>query len=240
MDMVRRAQEWLVSIQHEDGGWGMNGLDQRSDWHTAWGVLSLIGLDSLHDVIDRGRAWLVSVPVYRVEDSDMIQAYNQTLNVDASLAAWSWGPAEASWVIPTGLAMLALRGSPGGAQARLVEAVRYLENRRVPGGGWNVGNPAMFDGVLPAHTIPTASSLLALHAFAPHLILPDDLLILREKAQEDKGAKALGWALSALRRIGEDASELTEMLVAAQQADGSWEGNPHSTAIALLGLEGAL
>ena len=88
--MVRRGQDWLVSIQHEDGGWGMNGLDQRSDWHTAWGVLSLIGLDSLHDVIDRGRAWLVSVPVYRVEDSDMIQAYNQSLNVDASLAAWSW------------------------------------------------------------------------------------------------------------------------------------------------------
>jgi hypothetical protein len=239
-DAVQRGRDWLVSIQHEDGGWGLNALDLRSDWHTAWAVLALNRLDRVSTALERGRAWLASVPVYRPEDSEMIQSFNQTLNIDVSLAAWSWGPEEASWVIPTGLAMLALRDDPGAAQARLGEAVRYLDNRRVPGGGWNVGNPVMFDGVLPAHVIPTASSLLALRAFAPEIILPEDLVVLREKALKDQGAKALGWSLFALRSLGEDVSGLSEMLLDSQQADGSWEGNPHSTAIALLGLEAAL
>jgi squalene cyclase len=240
--VVQRALDWLITTQHEDGGWGLNGSDPRSSWHTAWGVLALAGLAGTADSSQRGRAWLAAVPVYREENLDAIRSYNQDLKIDVSLTAWPWGPAEGSWVLPTALAMLALKGnSPQPeARSRLDEAVRYLENRRVPGGGWNVGNPAMFDGVLPAHTIPTALSLLALHAHAPTFIQPGDTAVLRQKAIEDGGAKALGWALLTLRTLGEETSALLTQLLAVQQADGSWEGNPHSTAIALLGLEGVI
>jgi hypothetical protein len=69
---------------------------------------------------------------------------------------------------------------------------------------------------------------------------PAILAVLRQKAIEDGGAKALGWALLTLRTLGEETSALRAQLLAVQQADGSWEGNPHSTAIALLGLEGVI
>ena len=239
---ARRAQDWLASIQNKDGGWGMNGLDPRSGWHTAWGVLALKGEDKYSESIRRGQEWLAAVEVYREQNVDVLKAFNQALKVDFALAAWSWGPNEASWVQPTALAMLALRNDPPivAAQARLDEAVRFLDNRRVPGGGWNVGNPAMFDGVLPAHTIPTALGLLALASYAPDLIQPGDLTVLREKAAEDSDAKALGWALLGLRTMSEETSELSEDLLAEQLDDGSWESSPYSTAISLLGLEGVL
>jgi hypothetical protein len=98
----------------------------------------------------------------------------------------------------------------------------------------------MFNGVLPAHTFPTALTLLAINAHAPALIQSGDLAVLGQKASADGGAMALGWALLTLRTLGEETSALRAQLLAAQQEDGSWEGNPHSTAVALLGLEGVI
>jgi hypothetical protein len=240
--VVHRAVEWITATQHADGGWGLNGLDPRSSWHTAWGVLALSELADTVVSFQRGRDWLVTVPVYRVKDLDAHQSYEQDLKIDINLVGWPWASGEASWVPPTALAVLALnRNSPvPEAQARLEEAVRYLQDRRIPRGGWNVGSPSMFDGVLPAHTIPTALTLLALNVHAPALIQPGDLAVLRQKALEDGGAKALGWALFTMRMLGQETSALRAQLLAVQLADGSWESNPHSTAVAQLGLEGVI
>ena len=240
--LLEPARAWLLSVQNADGGWGLNALDPLSSWHTAWALLALAGWREAASSLQRGVDWLASVPVYRETSLDVIQFYNRDLRIDISLSAWPWAPGEASWVVPSALALLSSRNYPLSAelQERLDEALHYLVDRRVPGGGWNVGNPAMFDGVLPAHTTPTALALLALHAHAPGLIQSGDLDVLRQVALSDGGAKALGWALLALRTLDEETHAFRNQLLSLQEADGSWEGSPHTTAIALLGLEGAL
>ena len=238
--MLRRAQDWLVSIQHEDGGWGLNGLDQRSSWHTAWAVLALAGLVAAADSVQRGRDWLSAVPVYRETDDDLVQAFNQDLHLDVRLTGWPWIPTEASWIQPSSLAMLALRGALPAAQERLAGAVLYLENRRVLGGGWNIGNPAMFEGVLPAHATPTSLAILALKEVAPLSIQTADLILLRQCALEDGGPKALAWAILGLRTMGDDVTELKGQLLAAQQADGAGRPAPLPPRWCSWGWMGAL
>jgi len=237
---LQRALQWLEAIQHEDGGWGLNALDAESGWHTAWALLALKRCAGASPAIAAGSRWLLQVEVMRFQDAELLADGRRVAGIDFALGGWSWLPGEASWVEPTAIAMLALQDSPLGeaAQPRLEEAVRYLVDRRCPGGGWNVGNPMMFDALLPARAAPTAWSLMALHALAPEVILAEDIQTLRGEMAQDGGLLALSWGLLALRLLGEDSPEAESQLLAAQSENGSWQDNPYLTAIAALALRG--
>lgn len=68
---VRRAVDWLVSIQNADGGWGEDCASYRLDYagyekaasaasQTAWAVLGLMAAgETHHPAVARGVAWLV-------------------------------------------------------------------------------------------------------------------------------------------------------------------------------------
>jgi len=156
--------------------------------------------------------------------------------VNTGLRGWPWQPGGASWIEPTALAMLALSLGPASDDAaeRLDEAARYMLDRRCSGGGWNFGSPVMFDQRLPARVHPTALALLALRRYRPASVMPDDLAALRRDLRLDGTAGALGWGLVALHAAAE--SEPSEMvaLQRKQQVDGSWNGNPYQTAIAIM------
>src|SRR5262249_17338198 len=67
---VRRAVDWLITIQNEDGGWGEDGtsykLDYRGDEQarraasqTAWALLGLMAAGEIgHPAVERGVAYL--------------------------------------------------------------------------------------------------------------------------------------------------------------------------------------
>ena len=67
---MRRAVEWLATIQNADGGWGEDGSSYKLDYHgyeaapstasqTAWGVLGLIAAGALdHPAVARGVKYL--------------------------------------------------------------------------------------------------------------------------------------------------------------------------------------
>ncbi len=69
---MRRAAEWLVSIQNADGGWGEDGSSYRLDYQgyepapsvasqTAWAVLALMAAGAVeHPAVARGIDYLVS------------------------------------------------------------------------------------------------------------------------------------------------------------------------------------
>jgi hypothetical protein len=237
-----RALEWLRSAQHSDGGWGMSAGDAESGWPTAWALLALARRTPADDAVKRGIAWLLAVKTLQLEGDGLQREMRENFAIDPNLDGWPWLPGEASWVEPTALAMLALAAIPP-TQAlldRLTEGVRYLEDRRCLGGGWNFGNPVMLGGRLPARAHPTAWALLALNQAAPAAIRSDDIASLRAEAHRDGGALALAWSLLALRILGQDDPEIAERLMTQQQADGSWNGNPFHTAVALLADRGRL
>ncbi|MCW3478596.1 squalene--hopene cyclase [Neisseriaceae bacterium JH1-16] len=68
---VRRAADWLIGIQNEDGGWGEDGGSYRLDYHghrsapstasqTAWALLGLMAASAFdHDAVERGVDYLI-------------------------------------------------------------------------------------------------------------------------------------------------------------------------------------
>jgi hypothetical protein len=240
-DLARRASmAWLGAAQHPDGGWGLGASDPESGWTTAWGVLALAQDEAAADAVRRGAVWLLAVKTLRLEGDGLQREVREKFAIDPNLRGWPWLPGEASWVEPTALAMLALTtpSVTSAAQERLDEGVRYLVDRRCHGGGWNLGNPVMLGGQLPPRAHPTAWALLALARVAPDVIRPEDLLALRAEMRRDGGALGLAWGLLALRVLGEDDADAANRLSAQQRADGSWNGNPFHTAVALLAERG--
>ena len=126
------------------------------------------------------------------------------------------------------------------ANARLDEAVRYIQDRRCPGGGWNVGSPTQFDSTLPARAHPTAWVLMALSRLAPTAIHPEDLTALRADMHRDRGVLALASGLLAFRTLGESDDLAQVRLAELQRRDGGWSHNPHQAAIAIMAVRGYL
>lgn len=234
----QKATSWLLDIQHQDGGWGMNPDDPESCWLTAWAVWALAETGHQGEAIGRGVEWLLNEPVLQINNMDDLAAGEKVANIDFSLRGWPWQPGEASWVEPTALSILALTAAGELATPRLMEATRYLENRRCPGGGWNVGNPVMFNAVLPARAHPTAWVITSLARYASQSVLADDLDTLVKDMLGDGGAMALAWGIHALQVQGFDASQTFPDLAKLQLEDGSWEGNPYITAVALMAQQG--
>jgi squalene-hopene/tetraprenyl-beta-curcumene cyclase len=68
---IKRAAQWLVSIQNEDGGWGEDGASYKLDYRgyerapstasqTAWGLLGLMAAGCVeHPAVTRGVEYLV-------------------------------------------------------------------------------------------------------------------------------------------------------------------------------------
>jgi squalene-hopene/tetraprenyl-beta-curcumene cyclase len=69
-DLMRKAADWLVSIQNPDGGWGEDSTSYKLDYHghepapstasqTAWALLGLMAAGRTDDpAVERGVAWL--------------------------------------------------------------------------------------------------------------------------------------------------------------------------------------
>jgi squalene-hopene/tetraprenyl-beta-curcumene cyclase len=69
-DLIRKAADWLISIQNSDGGWGEDGTSYKLDYHayepapstasqTAWALLGLMAAGRTdHPAVERGAAWL--------------------------------------------------------------------------------------------------------------------------------------------------------------------------------------
>jgi hypothetical protein len=237
---IQRAVKWILGFQNPDGGWGICPQDMESGWQTAWAVYVLNKLVVGKEEVARGVQWLLNIDVMQLEDVESLAAGEKVAQIDFSLRGWPWLPGESSWVEPTALTMLGIRGNAQVKEidARIKESIRYLVDRRCAGGGWNVGNPAMFDALLPARVTPTALALLALEEISPHEILPGDIETLRKGMFQEGGIMALAWGQVAIHALGEEDPEARAELYSMQDPDGSWDGNPYLTAIAWKALEG--
>jgi squalene-hopene/tetraprenyl-beta-curcumene cyclase len=67
--MIRKAVDWLKSIQNPDGGWGEDGTSYKLDYRgyeaapstssqTAWAMIGLMAVGESGDAVDRGVAYL--------------------------------------------------------------------------------------------------------------------------------------------------------------------------------------
>jgi squalene cyclase len=236
---VQRARAWLRNLQRPDGGWGIAALDDASGWMTAWAVWALAGVEP--EAAQRGTGWLLQTSGLRVTDPTQIEGIRRILKIDPGITGWPWQPGDAGWIFPTALALLALHaGSPGTREhPRVREAVQYLLDRAIPGGGWNIGNPFMVTGSLPPTVENTALTLLALDA----LKIESEVQQRGQAwlARRDFTETAFEWAWRAWywKQRALETRDAAQALAKLQRADGSWDGNPFVTAIAVLGGMGS-
>ena len=94
----------------------------------------------------------------------------------------------------------------------------------------------MLDKQIPATIQDTAMALLALHsinqpASEPHIAAA--IQYLRDAVERARTAAELAWGILGLRAWSIDVGDAMMRLNALQVSDGSWQGNPFMTAIAI-------
>lgn len=229
---VQRARRCLLELQHDDGGWGIAAPDEESGWMTAWAVWSLAASD--RRAAERGAAWLLGVSGLHVTDPEQVAGVYKVLRIDATLTGWPWLAGDAAWIFPTALGILALASLGQAGHPRVQEAARYLLDRAIPTGGWNIGNPFMVAGEMNPTVENTTLALMALDALRVESEAARRARVWL--AQDGFTPTAFEWAWRgwywAARPNG--ASAARENLRQLQRADGSWDGNPFTTAIGLL------
>lgn len=231
-DAVRRARAFLKALQRADGGWGIAAPDEQSGWMTAWAVWALA--QSEVDAAQRGAQWLLNHSGIRIADAKEIERVKQLLKLDATITGWAWQAGDAAWIFPTALALLALHAMQVREHPRVQEAIRFLLDRAIPTGGWNIGNPFMVTGNLPPTVENTALALAALDAYG---IENDITRRAREwLAQEHFTPTAFEWAWRGWYwKAGDALLERARIaLEKLQRADGSWDGNLFTTAMAAM------
>src|SRR5581483_1823913 len=230
--IMERARGWLRSVQRADGGWGIAPLDDESGWMTGWAVWALAETD--RDAAQRGADWLLAAAGLRVTDPAQIEGVERVLHINPAMTGWSWQPGDAAWIFPSALALLALDAVGIRNHPRVQEGIRYLLDRAIATGGWNIGNPFM----IASNLSPTVeNTALALRALAAHGIENDVTRRAAEwLAQENFTPTAFEWAWRAwyLTQMKRNDERARAALNAWQRADGSWDGNPFTTAIAVM------
>lgn len=133
---------------------------------------------------------------------------------DATKVGWGWTPATTSWVIPTALAIIALRRARNHgvvdavwAQQRIALGQAMLVDRVCAGGGWNAGNPEVYGVALRPHVDTTAIALLGLQDCHGCAAVRTSIEWLQASASACRSAYSLAWAALAcatLRQHGVD------------------------------------
>jgi hypothetical protein len=232
----RRGRDFLVRLQHADGGWGVSAVDDESGWMTAWAVLALT-LGGERTSAERGVSWLLATQGLVVDDPALRALARSMYNMDSTLRGWPWLPNDAAWVHPTALAVIGLVAAGRRDEGRVEGAIAYLLDRSAAGGGWNVGNPEMLGKVLPPTIQDTAVALVALQMTGQTRDVRqvvEGIDYMRKALASASTPAELAWGACALNVVGGDGRESLARLNVLQQSDGSWQGNPFVTAIAAL------
>lgn len=230
-----RGCNFLRDSQRPDGGWGIAGLDGESGWMTAWAVWALARDDK--PAAAKGAEWLLQTEGFRVTDPATISSARDLFRMDARLAGWPWLPGDASWVFPTALALLALNVTGHSSHPRVQEGIRYLLDRAIPSGGWNIGDPFLVTGTPPATVVNSSIVLVSLGGFGiSNAAVQEGQRWLMGKLGQVGTAAELAWGSWAARAALLDAGSAHSRLQSLQLNDGSWDASPFTTAIAMMAV----
>lgn len=266
---VKTGLDWLRTSWHDDGGWGVFHEDPFSNWNTyvgAWVFTVLLKTPLLagrfaqpgdDQKLQKTRDFILNSMRERPVSTDDYALIKRLFSIDSNFLGFSWGAGEAGWVIPTSLALIALTAYDPAKMVNdpvIQNGKDYLYDRSCPDGGWNVGNPYMFDKKLPATADATSYALLAWQATntAADFNRTDvtnaavtTLMTFHENSKSDLTLALSTWAL----RFWKDDLELytpllrgvtdqqtKQVYTEGQNKLGGWNDSPFTTAVAALAL----
>ncbi len=197
-ELIQPALERLAVEQAKDGRLSISPQHPEAFWPTALGILAWQGLTGFEEAKQRAVHFLLTTTGLHFEHSP-----DSPVAHDPTIPGWPWIAQTHSWVIPTALAILALRVAGQGEHGRVKEGRRLLMDRQLPGGGWNYGNTKVFGMVL--HPMPESTGL-ALNAVAGSVDRSQvalSLAYLGGVTPPLRTPKGLAWSLLGLGAWGE-------------------------------------
>jgi len=233
-----RAWKLLRSWQLPDGSFQPSGQVQDGTWVTAHAVTlaSVRGVDdaSVRSAVD----WLLQVVGAEhgvaMRAASFFHLIQTKLNV--SHEGWPWRNGNASWIEPTAHTLVALKKierqyRTAEVEHRVQEGEKLVLSRRCADGGWNCGNPNVFNYDLPSYPETTGLALLGLQGRSEQE-LAGALDVAQRFRAETKSSLAKAWLQIALRCHGrpletpeESRWASSDIMLAAVQALGHPEGN---------------
>ncbi len=207
MPAIRRAWDWLLRYQREDGGWAPHPSVDQSGGVTSLAVLALFGIPEFREAAERGVVWLLK---QNGEETSGIQRVLRTLTGTRSAAteyaAWPWFPGSAAWVTPTSLAILALSKYVdslyrSAIEERVHDGRQFLLARRCPDQGWNHGGTSRKGENALSYPETTGIALLALSGVTDPSI-QGSIARAEILSRSAKSAEGLSWLHLGLKAHG--------------------------------------
>jgi len=200
-EVISRGLHWLASLQQRNGAVPISAGMSFPWWPTSHAVLAWRKSGFQNDAVcrdcaDRAVRWLLNSRGRGFRGSPAIYGH------DTKLRAWPWVEGTHSWIEPTACAMLALRASGHGSHARTREAVALLLDRAIPGGGWNYGNPRVFQNTLRPFPDTTGMALAALAGEPESKALREGIDYLKDELPRVRAPLSLSWGLMGLGAHG--------------------------------------
>ncbi len=231
--LCARGLSWLASIQNDDGGVPVVPAVRAPCWPTglcllAW-VKSQTPAGGAHDVPTRSAtSWLLHT------QGTPIPPDTRLVGHDTTLIGWSWVADTHSWVEPTAVALLALRGVGQQEHARVREGVRLLVDRALADGGWNYGNTRVLDNTLRPFPAPTGIALASLAGEPENACVRAAIRYLHDALHEVRSPMSLAWGLIGLSAWNARPSSSDKWLAESAVSSASRKQNCLNDALLLL------
>ncbi len=194
---VDEARRWIRQAQNNDGGWSAAPGIGQSCCATNAALLSLPDQDIANDSGRRSLAWVLS---QASADSGMLTRFVRFLESDSSQdrkGGAPWFPGTSAWVYPSCMMLLLLCRATKltgrkDYESRMIEAQKYLLERRLPDGGWNHGGWYAPGEHVASYPETTGLALLALKKYAgPEL--KSSIRLAQEMPPAAQSAEASAW-----------------------------------------------
>jgi hypothetical protein len=263
-DSMQKATAFLAATRNLDWGWPYLPMGESSPEPTCFAVLALSHLEAgttrwlMSSACNLGGppslVWTKALALFTLARLGEKQAARDPIaqsllaseskqiapdpknELNGSLRGWSWVDGTFSWVEPTSYALLALKSHGTRNHPRIQEAERLLVDRVCADGGWNYGNRKV-RGVAFTSLMPTtALAAMALQGSGNESLIHRALDLLDREVPPRPSSLSCALAILCFDMYGRPSEHLRALLLKRQKTDGSWRGQTHLTALAILAL----
>jgi hypothetical protein len=207
--ICEQGRDYLQKEQDTMGRVCISRSHPETSWPTPLAILAWLRAFKYRQTEDLSSRFLMNFTGYHFNQSN-----TSARGHDPSIRGWPWIADTHSWIIPTGMAILALKVVGRGTHERVEEGEAMILDRQLPHGGWNYGNTFVFEKELPPLPECTGVALEALANDTDRASVDRSLEYLLKELPSLHTPISLGWALLGLGAWGLRPSN-TEDLISA-------------------------
>lgn len=229
--LIDRCRARLRTEQGNDGRVWVSRDNPDTFWPTALAVLAWQDASACGDAQKRAVKFLLDTTGVHYRSR-----FSEVAGHDPGLKGWPWVANTHSWIEPTVLAVMALTAAGYGGTDRVREALRMIEDRQLPHGGWNYGNTFVFGRELRPMPESTGTALTGVAGHVDAGVVARSLDYLQGEINSLRTPVSLGWGLLGLAAWGVWPSNglmLVERCLANQSRYGEYDTS--SFCLLLLG-----